>query len=103
MLIRVVQLSIRSECVDGFLTVFAEAAPRIHAFPGCLRLELWEDQETRGGFTTLSHWKSDEALDAYRNSSLFRLRWAAIKPMFAAKPRAFSYRRYDYRETCNPT
>lgn len=102
MLIRVVQLSIRSECVEDFLTAFAEAAPQISAFPGCHRLELWEDQETRGGFTTLSHWKSAEALDAYRNSTLFRLRWAGIKPMFAAEPRAFSYRQYDYKETCSP-
>ncbi|MDE2732036.1 MAG: antibiotic biosynthesis monooxygenase [Bacteroidota bacterium] len=102
MTIRIVQLCIRPEWVKEFLSVFGEAAPHIRAFPGCIRLELWRQADLDGGFATCSHWENDDALEAYRNSSLFKARWAAIKPMFAAKPRAYSYRRWGQKDTWTP-
>lgn len=102
MLIRIVQLSIRREYVDPFLSVFAEAAPHIRALPGCSRLELWQQPGIRGGFATYSHWQNEEALEAYRSSKLFKSNWATIKPMFSAKPRAYSYRQCAQKDTCSP-
>ena len=102
MTIRIVQLCIRSEFVDEFLSVFDEAAPHIRALPGCFRLELWQQTDQDGGFATYSHWQNDEALEAYRKSGLFKSRWASIKPMFAAKPRAYTYHRWGQKETCTP-
>ncbi len=32
-----------------------------------------------------------EALDAYRDSDLFRRTWSTVKPLFAERPRARSY------------
>jgi quinol monooxygenase YgiN len=41
--------------------------------------------------TTHSHWKSEEALEQYRNSDLFQSTWSTVKPLFAARPEAHSY------------
>ena len=102
MLIRIVQLTIRKESVRSFLDVFAEASPHIRAVPGCQGLELGESIEPQGGFATISRWDSPEALERYRSSEFFRENWSAIKPMFAAKPQAFSYQQLTHKEICSP-
>ena len=91
MLIRIVQLSIKPDCIKQFKSIFTEAAPHIRAFPGCLRLDLWQQVDLLGEFATFSHWQDTESLDAYRASELFRSRWATIRPMFSSEPRVFSY------------
>ena len=40
---------------------------------------------------TYSHWDDKEALDNYRESDLFSGLWTKIKPMFGAKPEAWSH------------
>jgi quinol monooxygenase YgiN len=92
MLIRTVRLTFAPDAVEAFLTQFDESAPQIRASPGCRHLELWRDADAPAVFTTLSHWDSADALDAYRASELFTSTWAAVKPLFSARPRAHSYR-----------
>lgn len=92
MLIRIVRMTFHPDAVDAFLEQFDRAAPKIRGFPGCTHLELWEDVRFPNRCTTYSHWTDEEALDAYRDSELFRSTWRAVKPLFAAPPRAFSSR-----------
>ena len=91
MLIRIVRLSFSPETVAEFLDRFDERAPEIRQSPGCRHLELWRDADTPHVCTTYSHWDDAEALDQYRNSTLFRTTWAAVKPLFADRPEAHSY------------
>lgn len=91
MLIRIVRMTFAPEAVDTFLERFDEAAPQIRAFAGCHHLELWRDADAPSTFTTHSHWDSEEALEQYRHSDLFRSTWAAVKPLFAARAEAHSY------------
>lgn len=84
-------MTFRPDCVDAFLSIFDEAAPRIRAFPGCRHLELLQDAEYPNLFTTVSHWDHDEALQRYRSSDLFRATWSRTKSMFAAPPEASSH------------
>jgi quinol monooxygenase YgiN len=84
-------MTFASDAVDQFLDQFDDTAPQIRAFPGCKHLELWRDADTPTVFTTHSHWTSAEALDAYRESDLFRSTWSTVKPLFAARPEAHSY------------
>lgn len=79
------------DAVDPFLERFDAAASRIRSFPGCQHLELWRDADAPSVFTTCSHWSSAEALEAYRESDLFRSTWSTVKPLFAERPRAHSY------------
>ena len=91
MLIRIVRLSFSPETVAEFLDQFDESAPEIRQFPGCQHLELWRDADTPHVCTTYSHWDDAGALDRYRNSALFQTTWAAVKPLFADRPKAHSY------------
>jgi len=90
MLIRTVRMTFRPDELDAFRTLFEEASPRIRAFPGCRRLELWKDAHAPNILSTYSHWESEAALDAYRQSELFKTTWAKTKLFFAAPPVAHS-------------
>jgi quinol monooxygenase YgiN len=90
-LIRIVRLSFSPGTVDAFLEEFDESAPQIRQFPGCQHLELWRDTHTPSVCTTCSHWDDADALARYRESALFESTWAAVKPLFAGRPRAHSY------------
>ncbi|MEM6297211.1 MAG: putative quinol monooxygenase [Bacteroidota bacterium] len=87
---RIVRMQFRENGVETFLKNFAEASPKIRAFEGCLHLELWQDPDDSTIFMTYSHWENADALEVYRHSELFRATWAKTKPLFAAKPIAFS-------------
>lgn len=84
-------MTFHPEAVETFLDQFAETAPQIRSVPGCRHLELWRDDDAPTVFTTYSHWRSAEALDAYRESDLFRDTWGTVKPLFADRPEAHSY------------
>ncbi|RMF56338.1 MAG: antibiotic biosynthesis monooxygenase [Bacteroidetes bacterium] len=91
MLIRLVRMTFRPDRLADFLRLFDETAPHIRAAPGCLHLELWQDLRYSNILTTHSHWASEEDLEAYRDSALFRATWARTRPLFAAPPQAFSH------------
>jgi quinol monooxygenase YgiN len=90
MLIRVVRMTFRPDGVDPFLDLFGASRPLIRAFPGCRHLELWRDADDPHVFCTYSHWESGAALEAYRQSTLFRGTWARTKLLFADRAQAFS-------------
>ena len=76
--------------VPVFLALFHESKGRIQAQPGCRHLELWQDAANPAIYCTHSHWDDAEALDSYRQSTLFGEVWPATKRLFAAAPVAFS-------------
>lgn len=90
MLIRIVRMTFRPEAVSAFLENFESNKNSIRNFPGCQYLELWEDHHSKNIFTTYSHWKSEEALNQYRDSELFKSVWSFTKALFSEKPQAFS-------------
>lgn len=90
MLIRVVRMTFKPESRADFLQNFEQNKSSIRNFPGCLYLELWEDEQDKNIFLTYSHWESEAALNQYRDSELFKAVWAFTKSLFAARPIAFS-------------
>lgn len=90
MIKRIVLLTFQPDKVDAFLAIFRESKGRIRAFPGCRRLELLRCTRPDNVFFTYSFWEDEAALEAYRRSELFRATWSRAKPLFAAKPRAWS-------------
>jgi quinol monooxygenase YgiN len=92
MLVRIVRMTFHPRELDTFLALFDASAPKIRAFPGCRHLELWQDARFPNIVTTCSHWATDDALEQYRQSELFRETWARTKPLFVAPPEAFSHR-----------
>jgi len=89
-LIRVVRMTFHPEKVAAFLENFEAQKSLIRNFPGCEHLELWQDQDDKNIFVTYSLWQSEEALNQYRDSQLFKSLWTFTKALFSEKPQAWS-------------
>lgn len=90
MLVRIVRMTFKAGAREDFLQHFEANKLAIRNSPGCLHLELLEDEHDLNIFLTYSHWESEEALNQYRDSELFKTVWSFTKALFAAKPIAFS-------------
>jgi len=93
MLLRIVKMHFRTDYRDAFLQVFEQSCAQIRAFPGCHHVELLNSQDDPNLFFTYSHWESEQALEAYRNSPLFQATWAQTKIGFDARPEAWTLSR----------
>lgn len=90
MIVRIVQMTFRTEETEKFQQLFAERKQLIRNFEGCNHLELWQDAHNNNIFFTYSIWDSEIHLDHYRFSQLFKDTWAKTKALFADKPKAWS-------------
>jgi len=90
MLIRIVRMEFDPERVSDFLRLFDDVKKKIAGFPGCAHLQLCRDASLPHVYYTFSKWNSEEDLEAYRNSKLFKQTWAKTKVLFGGKPAAFS-------------
>lgn len=95
MLVRIVRMTFQEDKVQAFLDNFEKIKNKIRNFDGCEHLELWRDANDPNIFVTYSHWQSEEHLNAYRHSELFKGVWAYTKPLFAAKTAAFSVHKVE--------
>ncbi|MCE7057418.1 antibiotic biosynthesis monooxygenase [Algoriphagus sp. AGSA1] len=95
MLIRIVRMTFKPEAVEDFLENFNSNKKLIRNFPGCHLLELWQDENDKNIFLTHSHWESEEKLNQYRDSDLFKSIWAFTKTLFSEKPIAFSSKKIE--------
>lgn len=94
MLIRIVKMTFEIDKVDDFLSVFEESKLKIRAMNGCSHLELMQDYNLRNSFSTYSYWDSEDDLNNYRNSTVFKDVWARTKVLFSDKPIAFSLKQH---------
>jgi quinol monooxygenase YgiN len=90
MLIRIVRMHFTPDGKAEFLKTFSRHRTAIGSFPGCTHLSLLRDLRDVNCLTTLSHWNTEEDLEAYRQSELFTSVWASVKPLFAKQPQAYS-------------
>lgn len=91
MIVRIVKMKFRKEELPNFIQLFDEKKTSIAGFKGCSFLQLYKDVEEENILYTYSIWESEEALNIYRNSDLFKKVWPATKAMFGGKPSAWSY------------
>ncbi|MCP9200784.1 antibiotic biosynthesis monooxygenase [Gramella sp. GC03-9] len=90
MFVRIVKMGFKPEKVEEFLANFDRNKKKIRGFEGCLFLELYRDKHNTHRFFTYSYWESEQALENYRNSDLFKEVWANTKVLFNEKPEAWS-------------
>jgi heme-degrading monooxygenase HmoA len=90
MITRVVKMTFKPESVQGFKEIFYASQKLIRAFDGCNRVDLMRDLNNECVFFTLSFWDSEEDLNAYRQSYLFKNTWSKVKPLFSEKAEAWS-------------
>lgn len=89
-MIRIVKMTFAPENVDAFLENFNANKIYIRNFKGVEHLELLCDKNKPNIFFTCSYWKSEEDLENYRKSDLFKSVWANTKPLFSADAEAWS-------------
>ena len=90
MIIRIVRVKVAPENVSTSQNYFKESFSKIRNFPGCCDLSLHADINQEGVVITFSEWESEAHLNVYRDSEVFKSTWEKVKPLFVAKPEAFS-------------
>ncbi len=90
MFIRIVKLSFNPEKIDAFLTNFEKNKKLIRNSKGCQLLELYRDKTNTNVFFTYSYWESEQDLENYKKTTLFKNVWANTKIYFNDKPKAWS-------------
>lgn len=83
-------MTFKQEEIENFLELFHAKKQYIRGFDGCDFLELYQDKNNSSIFFTYSYWKSEDSLENYRHSDLFKEVWAETKIKFNAKPEAWS-------------
>ncbi len=86
MLIRIVKMEFQQGKVNTFLDLFKATRDKIANFDGCFGVELLQTTDNGNSFFTYSKWNSEQDLENYRNSELFKQTWAKTKIMFSNKP-----------------
>lgn len=89
-MIRIVKMTFQPENVDAFLENFNANKIHIRNFEGVEHLELLRDKNNPNIFFTYSYWKSEEDLEKYRVSDLFKSVWTATKPLFSSPAEAWT-------------
>ncbi len=90
MFVRIVKMSFEPQYVEEFLKNFDQNKEKIRGFKGCEFLELYRDKHNTNVFFTYSYWQKEDDLERYRHSDLFKNVWSKTKPLFNAKPEAWS-------------
>jgi len=89
-MIRIVKMTFAPDKVEEFIENFNARKNDIRNFEGVTHLELLRDKKNPNIFFTYSHWKSEQDLENYRNSALFKSVWAITKPLFIKDAEAWS-------------
>ncbi len=90
MIKRIVKLVFRPAETDNFIAIFHKRKNKIRASKGCNHLELFRTTKEGNIFFTYSFWDSEDDLNNYRHSDLFKETWAETKILFAERPEAWS-------------
>ena len=90
MIVRIVKMGFHENNVEEFLNNFNVNKLKIRGFKGCEFLELYRDKNNPNMFFTYSYWESEDSLERYRQSDLFKNVWAKTKPLFNIRPEAWS-------------
>ena len=90
MFVRIVKMTFEPSKTKQFIENFNKNKQKIRNFNGCRLLELYNDKNNPAIFFTYSYWETEEHLNIYRNSELFKTVWAKTKVLFAAQPEAWS-------------
>ncbi len=90
MITRIVKLTIIPEHGPAFKEIFYNSRKFIQAFDGCISVELMKNTNQNNVYFTLSCWRTEEDLNLYRESFLFKHTWSKVKPLFAEKAEASS-------------
>jgi len=88
MIVRLVFLPAKPEAFDRLAELYEEGSKVVRAQKGMRKLELFHDKEDPYTLVTISHWDSDEALQAYRHSEFFKEFWPKVRETLRSRATA---------------
>lgn len=88
--IRIVRMEFEPGRSEAFDALFTLSQPKIEGFDGCRKVTLLKSSNEPDVRTTLSWWDHEEALNQYRQSTLFGEIWPATKAGFCSAPLAWT-------------
>jgi quinol monooxygenase YgiN len=90
MITRIVMLNFQPDRVDEFLEIFNQNKQVLAKSDGCIRLEIFKSTGHTDTYVTISNWQSEEHLEMYRQSELFKEIWSKVKPFFNNKAQVWT-------------
>ena len=90
MITRIVKMEFKMDQIELFLEKFNRHAENMKTVPGYVSLQIIKDIKEPNIIFTISEWRSEEDLDTYRSSALFKQIWSEVKPLFCAKAQAWT-------------
>ncbi len=96
MIRRIVKMSFDPAKTGDFKKVYEANWQFIRTFEGCAHVELLQDKNNPSIFFTYSHWKSEQHLENYRASELFKKIWAATKVNFNTRAEAWTVQQITF-------
>lgn len=90
MITRIVKMTFEEGKIPVFLDLINEINISIRSFPGCLHLEVLQDPHQPQIFFTYSKWESEQDLNKYRDSELFKSIWPKTKILFKMSAEAWT-------------
>lgn len=88
---RIVMLYFEPGFARTFEEIFEKHRKRLLDLDGCDEVKVYRGADNSDDFITVSRWRDDESLQAYRKSELFREVWSKVKPRFRKRAEAFSF------------
>lgn len=101
MIIRIVKMNFNPSEIENFTHIFNDSKHLIRSFKGCNHLSLFQDKNFLNIFFTYSYWESEDDLNNYRNSVLFKNVWSQTKLLFQSKAEAWSLNLIDQVNSLN--
>jgi quinol monooxygenase YgiN len=92
---RIVRMHFYPEQTGTFEQIFNASKDKIRASKGCLGLKLYTDHNLPEVYYTWSTWESEEDLQRYRQSELFKSTWEKTKILFKEKAVAWTLNPHD--------
>ncbi len=91
MIKRIVMMELLPENEALFISTFDKVKHQIRMQPGCEGVELLRSPAgDHLNIWTISLWHSENELNQYRSTDLFKKVWATVKPLFSAKTKAWT-------------
>ena len=90
MITRLVKLTLQPDKASQFEAIFYNTQSLIENSAGCRKTSLFKVAGAESQYFTISYWNSEQNLQDYRASDLFRNVWSTVKPLFSAKAEAWT-------------
>ena len=90
MIRRIVKMQFKEENIEEFIDLFYSVKEKIESMPGCHSVELMRDINHHSTMFTYSIWDSEEELNQYRVSPIFKSTWVKTKSLFQERAEAWS-------------